>query len=155
MSDTMSTQLVKTNRYRNLLEDMFEASTDWFVGFDKTLEELADKWDSAFEHFHEFPISTVNRVDDNHYVIDIDVADFEKSDLTVKIHGDELFVDGHKSSTVKSDGTDETVTKSLHQRFLLSDFLEIKDVKLDQGTLRISLEALTPLEPADRILEIH
>lgn len=151
----MSTQLVKTNKYRNLLGDMFDASTDWFVGLDKTLEELAGKWDTAFEHFHEFPTSTVNRIDETHYVIDVDVAEFEKADLTVKVHGDELFIDGQKTVTEVKDGAEETVTKSLHQRFLLSELLEITDVKLEAGALRISLEALKPIEPPDRILEIH
>ena len=74
----MSTQLVKTNRFRDLFDAMFDASADWFVGVDKTLDELAEKWDSAFEHFHEFPASTVTRVDDQHYTIDLEVEGFAK-----------------------------------------------------------------------------
>lgn len=151
----MSTQLVKTNRYRNLLDDMFDAGTDWFVGFDKTLDALADKWDSAMEHFHEFPASTVKRLDDKHYVIDIAVADFDKSDLTVTVRGDELLIDGQKTVISSKDGVDESTTKSLHQRFLLSDRLEVSDATLKDGSLKISLEGVEPVEASEKKLEIH
>ena len=151
----MSTQLVKTNRYRNLLDDMFEAGTDWFVGFDKTLDGLAEKWDSAMEHFHEFPASKVSRVDDTHYVIDVNVEDFDKSELNVKLRGDELLIDGEKTVISSKDGVDESVTKSLHQRFLLSERLEITDASLADGSLKISLACQAPTEIHERKLEIH
>ncbi len=151
----MSTQLVKTNRYRNLLDDMFEAGTDWFVGFDKTLDGLAEKWDSAMEHFHEFPASKVSRVDDTHYVIDVAVDDFEKSELKVKLRGDELLIDGEKTVISLKDGVDESITKSLHQRFLLSDRLKITDASLKEGSLKISLESKPPVEAAEKMLKIH
>lgn len=151
----MSTQLVKTNRYRNLLDDMFEAGTDWFVGFDKTLDGLAEKWDSAMEHFHEFPMSKVSQIDDSHYVIDVAVDDFDKSDLKVKIRGDELLIDGEKTVISSKDGVDESITKTLHQRFLLSDRLEITDASLRDGNLKISLESKTPVKAAEKLLEIH
>ena len=151
----MSTQLVKTNRYRNLLDDMFEAGTDWFVGFDKTLDGLAEKWDSAMEHFHEFPASKVSRVDDTHYVIDVAVDDFDKSELKVKLRGDELLIDGEKTVISSKDGVDESITKSLHQRFLLSDRLKITDASLKDGSLKISLESKAPVEAAEKMLKIH
>jgi HSP20 family molecular chaperone IbpA len=151
----MSTQLVKTNRYRNLLDDMFEAGTGWFVGFDKTLDGLAEKWDSAMEHFHEFPASKVSRVDDTHYVIDVAVDDFEKSELKVKLRGDELLIDGEKTVISSTDGVDESITKSLHQRFLLSDRLKITDASLKEGSLKISLESKPPVEAAEKMLKIH
>ena len=151
----MSTQLVKTNRFRDLFDAMFDASADWFVGVDKTLDELAEKWDSAFEHFHEFPASTVTRVDDQHYTIDLEVEGFAKEDLTIKLRGDELLIDGEKKSVSEDDGVEKTRMQSLHQRFLLSDVLEVKDATIKNDVLHITLECMKPAKVEEKLVEIH
>lgn len=150
----MSTQLVKTNRYRDLFDEMFAAGSDWFVGVDKTLAELSEKWDAAFEHFHEFPMSSVTKVDDNHYAIDVDVKDFDKADLQLKIRGDELLIDGEKKMTETVDGVEETTTKALHQRFLLANALEVKEAVVKDGKLHIDLECMTPVVSPEKTVEI-
>jgi HSP20 family molecular chaperone IbpA len=151
----MSTQLVKTNRYRDLFDEMFSAGSDWFVGVDKTLAELSEKWDTAFEHFHEFPTSSVSKIDDNHYAIDVDVKDFEGAELSLRLRGDELLIDGEKKLTSSRDGVEETTTKALHQRFLLADVLEVKDAVIRDGTLHIELACTTPIEAPEKKLEIR
>lgn len=151
----MSTQLVKTNRFRDLFDAMFDASADWFVGVDKTLDELAEKWDSAFEHFHEFPASTVTRVDDQHYTIDLEVEGFAKEDLTITLRDDELLIDGEKKSVSEDDGVEKTRMQTLHQRFLLSDVLEVKDATIKNDVLHITLECMKPAKVAEKRIEIH
>ena len=151
----MSTQLVRTNRFRDLFDAMFDASADWFVGVDKTLDELAEKWDSAFEHFHEFPASTVTRVDDQHYTIDLEVEGFAKDDLTITLRGDELLIDGEKKSVSEDDGVEKTRMQTLHQRFLLSDVLEVKDATIKNDVLHITLECMKPVTVEEKHVEIH
>lgn len=150
----MSTQLVKTNRYRDLFDEMFAAGSDWFVGVDKTLAELSEKWDAAFEHFHEFPMSSVTKVDGNHYAIDIDVKDFDKSDLSLKVRGDELLIDGEKKLTTTTDGVEEVSTRALHQRFLLADALEVTQATVKDGKLHIDLECAAPMIAPEKTVEI-
>ena len=105
-----------------------------------------------------YPPHNILKHNDNKFVLELAVAGFTQEDLHVVLDKNTLVVTGDK----KRDDKDDSVaylhkgigTRSFNKSFVLERYLVVKDVKLSDGILKVTLERVVPEEEKPRILEI-
>ena len=129
----------------------FAAST---VGFDSLLARIAeitiDKPDS------NYPPYNIRRLDKFNYIVEIALAGFSKTDISVEVADDTLTVKSIKKEKTEDDSL---VHKGISQRsftrhFALADDTIVKDAKLDNGLLSIYIEKILPEEKKPKTITI-
>jgi len=119
------------------------------VGFDR-FGSLLDSALRTNQTTTGYPQYNIEAIDDSQYTITLAVAGFEENELDIQVEKDVLTVCGKK--TDREDGKylyREISTQDFEQRFNLADYIEVKDAKLKNGLLSISLvkeipEAMKP-----------
>jgi molecular chaperone IbpA len=133
----MASKVVERSRFIQPLRGMLnEDVREWFVGVDRMIDDLAARWEQAWEGFNHFPASSVERVDDRNYEIRVQVSGYEKKDLEVTVApGDVLVISGRHEGS-RADGSESS---SFEQRFLLADTLHVDSAKFNDGVLTVNL----------------
>ena len=105
-----------------------------------------------------YPPHNILKHNDNKFVLELAVAGFKQEDLHVILDKNTLVVTGDKK---RDDKTDSVAylhkgigTRSFNKSFVLERYLVVKDVKLSDGILKVTLERVVPEEEKPRILEI-
>lgn len=146
----MSGSLLERPHFLAPLRKIFDDDvTDWFVGFDKMLEDMAHKWDHAFEGFAETPSSRIEKTDERHYRVLVKVPGYAKDEIKVQRIADELVVRGHHET--KGEKEKAAREMSFEQRFYLAEGIHVDAAKLDKDELSIdvSFPEPTPLDVED------
>lgn len=118
----------------------------FFVGYDQVFNKLREFHDEATKNIPNYPPFNIKKTAENQYVIEMAVAGFGKSDLTIEVEGDKLVVKGN----AENDETDvDTLYQGLALRpftrmFTLNDSVEVQNAEMINGLLRITLERLIP-----------
>lgn len=132
------TGLLERRHFLTPLRSIFDdGPNDWFLGFDKMLEDMSRKWDQAFEGFTEHPLSKVEQRDDRHFTVTLDVEGFDRPEITVQRIDDELVVKAHHE--VKAEGEEPGREMSFEQRFFLAPGIHVDAAKLDKDRLVIDV----------------
>ena len=132
------TGLLERRHFLTPLRGIFEEGpNDWFLGFDKMLEDMASTWDQAFEGFTEHPLSKVEQRDDRHFRVTMDVEGFDRPEIVVQRIDDELVVKGHHE--VEAEGDKPGREMSFEQRFFLAPGIHVDAAKLDEHELVIDV----------------
>lgn len=133
------------------LADLF--SNQFFLGF----QEQIDRWNdlTKFKPTTFPPYNLIKENDDN-YVIEIALAGYSKTDIEVTVEKDLLTV----KSVEKEEEEDSTV---LHQgiakrlwtqKFVLGEWMVVKDASLKDGLLTIKVEREIPEEMKPKTIKI-
>ena len=147
--------LVKTNRFLEPIRDLFDEDVnDWFVGFDHAIQRWTDQWDRVLNNFHEDPRTHVERVSDHEYKIRMDLPGWDKKDLGIKMVGDELVIEGQHEEEHKTGEERAEKRATFRQSFYLSDGMEVKHAKLENGRLTVELSCPPPPKPAEKMITI-
>ena len=105
-----------------------------------------------------YPPHNILKHNDNKFVLELAVAGFTQEDLHVVLDKNTLVVTGDKKRDDKSDSVaylhKGIGTRSFNKSFVLERYLVVKDVKLSDGILKVTLERVVPEEEKPRILEI-
>ena len=129
----------------------------FFVGFDPMIKKLSETAEQSLKLAQNYPPYNIKKIDENRYVIEMAVAGFGKQDLEVELADDKLIIKGsnvHEGEPAAQDSTGEwTWPAMLYQglamrpftrAFNLADNVEIRNVTLLNGILKIALEAIIP-----------
>lgn len=126
---------------------LFNKDVDkFFVGYDKVFDRLKEFHDQATKNIPNYPPFNIKKTAENEYVIEMAVAGFGKSDITIETEGDKLVVKGN----AENDEADvDTLYQGLALRpftrmFTLNDSVEVQNAEMINGLLRITLERLIP-----------
>ena len=118
----------------------------FFVGYDKMFNDMQKFHDEATKNIPNYPPFNIKKTAENKYVIEMAVAGFGKSDVTIETEGDKLVVKGNAENA-------ETDVDTLYQglalrpftrMFTLNDSVEVQNAEMINGLLRITLERLIP-----------
>ena len=116
------------------------------VGFDRLFESVEKMLDAEVQPT-KFPPHNIIRQDEYHFVIEMAVAGYSDKEIDVTLKHSTLTVQGLKDSN--SDEKTQYVYRGIANRsfiktFQLADSVEVRDAKLVNGLLRISLENVVP-----------
>lgn len=126
---------------------LFSKDVDkFFVGYDQIFDRLREFHDEATKNIPNYPPFNIKKTAENEYVIEMAVAGFGKSDLSIETEGDKLVVKGNAEN---DDADVDTLYQGLALRpftrmFTLNDSVEVQNAEMINGLLRITLERLIP-----------
>ena len=107
---------------------------------------------------NNYPPHNVVKTDDTHYVIEIAVAGFKKSEIAVEIEQDVITVRG-ESTTAEMPTSRQYLHRGLSSRdfersWQLAEHMVVKGAEIQDGVLTISLEYVIPEEKKARVIDI-
>jgi molecular chaperone IbpA len=127
-----------------------------FVGFDRVLDGFESRF--ANQMSSNYPPHNIIKLDDYNYTIEMAVAGFNKSEISIEVQRETLTIKGTKSTT------DESTVQYLHRglssrdfirTFTLADHIQVRTATIDNGILSVSLELIIPEEMKPRTIEIQ
>lgn len=131
--------MVAKQQYRvttDTLSPLYKAS----IGFDQLVNEFFNE--PSFVNTSGYPPYNISKDADDIYEITLAVAGFKKDDIDIELEDGTLKVTG-KSEVLNNDDR-EFLHKGIAERnfvrtFKLAEYVEVKNAKLEDGILRISL----------------
>ena len=137
--------LLERRHFLDPLRSIFDDDvSDWFVGVDRMLEDMATKWDHALEAFNEYPTSRIEKTDDTHYRVLVKAPGYAKGEISVRRVDDELVITGtHEGKEQKEDRR-----MSFEQHFYLAPDITVEGAKFDKDQLAIDVSFPEPPAPA-------
>ena len=118
-----------------------------FVGFDNLFNEI-ENFNNQKQN--SFPAYDIVKVNEDEYEITLAVSGLNKKDINMEVHDGVLTIEGQSSNEV-NDNSIQYVYKGIarrafEQKFRLEQFVEVKDAKLVDGLLTVSLKREIPEE---------
>merc|ERR1719231_774359 len=122
-----------------------------FVGFDNLFNELET---ISTQKQNSFPAHDILRISDDEYEITLALSGFDKDDLSIDVHDGVLTIKGNGGSQVQNENVQYLykgiAKRSFEQKFRLEQYVDVKDAKLSNGLLTISLVREIPEERKPR-----
>ena len=118
-------------------------------------------FESFFERFNRlptinagFPHYNIKKAGQDKYILEMAVAGYKKSDIDVNVTDGVLSIEG-KSSDKEEDFVHKGIAKRAFQRQLqLSEYVECKGAKLEDGMLKVELNYNRPEEKKPKKIAI-
>jgi molecular chaperone IbpA len=128
-------------------------SNQFFLGF----QDQISRWDSlAKTSGSTFPPYNLLKVDDDHYTVELALAGYSKDDIEVSVEKDLLTVksvekDDSKEATVLHQGI---ARRLWTQKFVLGEWMIVKEAILKDGLLTIKVERELPEEAKPKVIKV-
>lgn len=120
------------------------------IGFDRIFNNI-----EARAVNNNYPPHNVIKYDDNNYEIEIAVAGFDKSEISVTVDQDELIISGRKEETIDRDYIHRGLAfRTFDRSFTLPQYMEVGEVALTNGVLSVKLTHVIPEALKPRQIEI-
>ena len=122
-----------------------------FVGFDNLFNELETV---STQKQNSFPAHDILRISEDEYEITLALSGFNKDDISIDVHDGVLTIKGNGGTEVQNDKLQYLykgiAKRSFEQKFRLEQYVDVKDAKLSNGLLTISLLREIPEERKPR-----
>ena len=127
------------------------------IGYDKMFDRLELFNTALSKAVPGYPPYNIKKTEKNFYVLELAVAGFSKEDIDIELTDGSLTV---SASAKTSDSKEEFLHKgiadrSFKRKFELADNVEIRNVDLVNGMLKISLEYVVPDNKKPKKIEIN
>jgi molecular chaperone IbpA len=127
------------------------------IGFDR-FNDLFENSVSEKSSKNSYPPYNIVKTDENNYQIIMAIAGFSEKDIDITVHDDKLKVSG-KPATEKAEKLEflykGIAERSFEQSFRLADHMEVKEAKMENGILAISLLRNIPEAKKPRMIAIN
>jgi molecular chaperone IbpA len=124
------------------------------IGFDQLFDNVERRFANQVQN--NYPPYNVIKHDDNTFEIEVAVAGFDKSDITVEVDQDQLIIKGKKTQA-------ETEVQYMHRglaardferMFTLAEHIIVGDAELTNGILSVKLTREVPEALKPRLISI-
>lgn len=140
------TQL-STSLFDNLYKD--------FIGAQNLIDRLDLFYDKPRD---QFPPYNITEYENGTYVIEIALAGFNKSEITIDYENGTLVVRGKKETKTTPEQKKFIWTgiaqRQFIRRFLLEDNIKVAGAEMTDGILRIDLQKIVPEKPKSTLIAI-
>lgn len=121
----------------------------FFIGFDRLHEEISGS---------NYPPYNLSKVGDNSYIIEVAVAGFSKSDISVKLDTSKRIL-SIIGTSIDSNFEYEFLHKGIASRnfsrkFTLAENIEVSKVSLDNGILSVKLNTVERIDNKEQEFDI-
>lgn len=126
----------------------------WTVGFDHQFALLQELQKSS--KAVTYPPYNIKEVEDGiKYEIEMAVAGFSKEDLTISVEDSNLKIEGGSKKTKDESYVHKGIAaRTFTQSFVLGEYVEVTNAKLENGILTISLDRKVPEEKKPKVIKI-
>ena len=125
-----------------------------FVGFDTLFEDLERIHQSARSGNDNYPPHNVVKIDDEKFLIELAVAGFKKSDISLELKDGILKIKGEVESNEREYAYKGISSRKFEKSFRLSDFVVIDGADLEDGILVVYARVELPEEKRPRKIDI-
>lgn len=128
------------------------------VGFEDAVKQLEQIASRASQPSIGYPPYNIIKLEENKYLIELAVAGFTKQDIEVELKDNSLVITG-KTTTDSSDSPHflykGIANRAFSRTFNIADTIEVKNVKLLNGMLKVFLENVIPEHKKPKKLDIE
>ena len=143
--------MVRTNL--NLF-DNFNQLTPYAVGFDRVFDQLQNYVENNSTSTG-YPPYNIRKDGEYNYDIEMALAGFSKKDIEVEVADGVLTIRSVKENEDDDNNLYRGISyRKFNRKFTLADDIIVKDAKLQDGLLKISLEKIIPEEKKPRLIAI-
>ena len=143
--------MVRTNL--NLF-DNFNQLTPYAVGFDRVFDQLQNYVDNNSTSTG-YPPYNIRKDGEYNYDIEMALAGFSKKDIEVEVADGVLTIRSVKENEDDENNLYRGISyRKFNRKFTLADDIIVKDAKLQDGLLKISLEKIIPEEKKPRLITV-
>ena len=133
--------------------------TDFDRLFDQ-LEAITVGFGPVFRDFHtqnnNYPPHNIVKVDDNRFYIELAVAGFKKSEISIEEHQGLLTVKGVKQADPESTYQHRGIAnRSFAKQFRIAEYFDVDSAAVEDGILTISFLKNVPLEAQPKLIAIN
>ena len=125
-----------------------------FVGFDTLFEDLERIHQSARSGNDNYPPHNVVKIDDEKFLIELAVAGFKKSDISLELKDGILKIKGEVESNEREYAYKGISSRKFEKSFRLSEFVVIDGADLEDGLLVGYARVELPEEKRPRKIDI-
>ena len=125
-----------------------------FVGFDRIWSELDTALTNSVDNTNIFPRHNVVKVDEETYHIELALAGYSRSDLSIEVEEGMLVITGERDDSETEYLHKGISTKKFRRTFRLNENVEIKLAEFVDGLLTIILAHIVPEEKKPRSIDI-
>jgi len=143
--------MVRTNLS---LFDNFNQLTPYAVGFDRVFDQLQNYVENNSTSTG-YPPYNIRKDGEYNYDIEMALAGFSKKDIEVEVADGVLTIRSVKENEEDDSNLYRGISyRKFNRKFTLADDIIVKDAKLQDGLLKISLEKIVPEEKKPRLIEV-
>ena len=143
--------MVRTNLS---LFDNFNQLTPYAVGFDKVFDQLQNYVENNSTSTG-YPPYNIRKDGDFNFNIEMALAGFSKKDIEVELAENVLTIRSVKENEDDDNNLYRGISyRKFNRKFTLADDIIVKDAKLQDGLLKISLEKIIPEEKKPRLITV-
>ena len=143
--------MVRTNL--NLF-DNFNQLTPYAVGFDRVFDQLQNYVENNSTSTG-YPPYNIRKDGEYNYDIEMALAGFSKKDIEVEVADGVLTIRSVKENEDDDNNLYRGISyRKFNRKFTLADDIIVKDAKLQDGLLKISLEKIIPEEKKPRLITV-
>lgn len=125
-----------------------------WVGFDRLWDEL-EKVQARATKMVSYPPYNVKKIDEDHFVIEMALAGFGKSDIEITTKGDQLVIKGNANADPDATYIHKGIAeRAFEHNFTLADSVTVKNATMANGMLRLWLEHFVPEHKKSRTVNI-
>ena len=144
-------KMVRTNLS---LFDNFNQLTPYAVGFDRVFDQLQNYVENNSTSTG-YPPYNIRKDGEYNYDIEMALAGFSKKDIEVEVADGGLTIRSVKENEEDENNLYRGISyRKCNRKFTLADDIIVKDAKLQDGLLKISLEKIIPEEKKPRLIEV-
>lgn len=134
------------------IEDVFPRLDHWAIGFDEvfgTLKSLTINKNGSY------PPYDLVKVGDNANILDIAVAGFAKSEISVVVQDSVLTIIGKKDTERAGEVIHKGIAnRDFELRFAMAEFWEVDRASLEDGMLTVTFARHLPKEKQPKVIDI-
>jgi len=120
------------------------------IGFEDIFNRFFELEDFNGGH----PFYNITRIKDNKYVLEMALAGYKKSEVKVEVTDGVLSIKGDTSKETRDYVHKGIARREFAKQLQLSDYVECKGAKLEDGMLKVELEYNPPEDKKPKIVEI-
>ena len=124
-----------------------------FIGFDQMIDRIREA-SETLPKIPSYPPYNIKKIDDEHFVIEMAVAGFGKTDLDIELKDGTLTVSGSHDADEKDYIYQGIANRAFTRKFTLADTVVVKNAELVNGLLKIALERFIPEEKKAKKIDI-
>ena len=99
-------------------------------------------------------IYEVIKEDEDTYIVEVALAGFDKSDLSITVDNNELKIKGDKEEKETNYTRKGIATRSFERSFALGEFMEVTGAEFDNGMLSVKVERIVPEDKKPKTIKI-
>lgn len=133
-----------SNTFNSMFNDPF------FIGF----ETLANRLTSAHTNTNGFPPYNVRKVDEDTFVVELAVAGYNKSSLSITEHDGTLEIKGERPEDVEEYVHRGIAGRKFTRNFVLGEYVHVDSADLNDGMLYVVVKRDLPEEKKPKTIKI-